>query len=115
MDIFKCKQEIEYWKREIEIKKHIIEAILHMNTREYFDNNIDNETEVHDEYYLYGIGLEFNADLVEEVRRSDLKQRLQALEKDEHLLRWYTGELITLLENQITGFQIEKELENEFR
>ena len=110
MDIVKCKQEIEYWKREIEINKHTVETILGMSTKEYFDNNIDNETDVHDEYYLYGIGLEFNADLVEEVRRSDIKQRMQDIEKDEHLLKWYTGQLITLLENQITDLQIEKDL-----
>lgn len=108
MDVAKCKKEIEYWKREIRIRKHIVEGIIMMTTNEYYENNIDNDTKERDEYALYGIGFDFNSDIVEEVRRSDLKQRMQEIEQDEHLLEWYTNELITLLENEITDLQIER-------
>ena len=108
--IYKLKKDIEFWRREIRIKQHIIAAILEMNTDEYYINNIDNDTEEHKYYAQFNLGNVKDAEAIEDTRRSHLKRMKNSIADDMLHLEYCTNALIRELENELTDLQIEKDL-----
>ena len=108
--IYKLKKDIEFWKREIRIKRHTIAHVLEMNSDEYYCNNIDNDTEEHEYYLQFNLGNVKDVEAIEDTRRSWLKKMENELNDDMLHLEYCTNALIRELENELTDLQIEKDL-----